>query len=153
MWFVTSWLACGGTFVPIDDGRWSAEAYLDRLERQVDAETRETHAAARAPELLDAVLVLDGDTATLTAGKIAHFGIPGDIGDKSGENIANLGITCPNMFFNAADNGFSHSEIGINLIGLVEHAERDAAAEEQHARGFGEVGVESVLRFVGDGGV
>jgi hypothetical protein len=74
------------------------------------------------------------DPAALATGEVVDEGIPGDVPHEPADDVADLGVAGPDVFFDAADDGVADGLPGDELVRLVEDADGDAAPA-RHAPG------------------
>ena len=67
------------------------------------------------------------DPTTLPARQVAHTPLPGDIGSKPGDDVADAGISRPFVFGGIAHHGMFHRIVIGEPIRLPEHAHANAA--------------------------
>ena len=67
------------------------------------------------------------NAAALSARQVAYAPLPGDIGSKPGDDIADAGISCPLVFGGIAHHGMFHRIVVGKRIRLPEHTHANAA--------------------------
>jgi hypothetical protein len=70
----------------------------------------------------------------LTAAEIADSSLPIDIGEKAGNNISNLGISCPFVVCTLTHDGVLDCGVIRNVITLFQHSYSHSAARDNLAR-------------------
>ncbi|MPN05532.1 hypothetical protein SDC9_152783 [bioreactor metagenome] len=66
--------------------------------------------------------------ATLPTAELADSCLPGDVGDKSADHVADRRVAGPLMLGTLADDDLSHRGSRVKIITLAQHTEPDAAA-------------------------
>ena len=74
--------------------------------------------------------------ATLAAAEVSDRVIPTDVGDESGDDIADPGVAGPLVVLRIADDGVADGLGLVKSVSLVEHADMHATAA-RHAPGVG----------------
>ena len=64
-----------------------------------------------------------GHPASLSAGEAGDRGIPVEIGDESGDDVACLGIGRPFVVGHVTDDGEADARLGVEVVALAEHAQ------------------------------
>ena len=71
----------------------------------------------------------EADAAALTAREARDLRLPRDIRQQPADDVAHPRVARPHVLLDAADDGFGHGHAGVHHVGLVEHADADAAAQ------------------------
>jgi hypothetical protein len=74
------------------------------------------------------------DAAALPSRQRADRRVPGDVGDEPGDDVAHLGVAGPLVVLLVADDRSSDRAGLVEDVGLVEHADRDAATRRDASR-------------------
>ncbi|BDH56023.1 hypothetical protein MTP03_09620 [Tsukamurella sp. PLM1] len=77
--------------------------------------------------------------AALPAGQLAESGVPRQVGEQAGEDVAYLRVARPDVLLGIADHRVAHGVLVVEQVGLGEHANPDAAPSG-HAPGVGLAG-------------
>ena len=73
------------------------------------------------------------NAATLSARQVAHTPLPGNIGCKPRDDVADAGISCPFVFGDIAHHGMFHRIVVGKRVRLPEHAHANAARADYAA--------------------
>jgi hypothetical protein len=77
------------------------------------------------------------DAAALAAGEVTDAGVPVEVADEPGEQVADAGVARPLVLGAVADDGVADGAVLVERVLLVEHAHLQAAAEgDAAARGL-----------------
>ncbi len=72
--------------------------------------------------------------AALTTREVTHAGVPRDVGDEAGDDVADLRVAGPDVLVGLAHDAVTHRGLLVEVVGLVQDAHAHPAAAGHPAR-------------------